>query len=126
MPGSMYELIELTAVVAGATYGVLLARQHQMDFVGAFTLALIVAFGGGTLRGLFLDRHPLFWIREQHYPVIVFCIALVMSLVPRLPKATERFLSVPDALGWDFLALSGQRRRLRPVRRCSSLQYLVL
>lgn len=54
----MYPILELLAVVAGATYGMLLARQHRMDFVGVFTLALIVAFGGGTLRDLFLDRHP--------------------------------------------------------------------
>ena len=32
---------------------------------GGFSLAFIVAFGGDTLRVLFLDRHPLFWIEHE-------------------------------------------------------------
>jgi uncharacterized membrane protein YeiH len=104
---AMFELIELMAVVTSACYGVLLARQHRMDLVGVFSLAFIVAFGGGTLRDLFLNRHPLFWIREHHYPVIVFTLALITSLTPRLPKSTEKFLSVPDALGLGLFTVVG-------------------
>lgn len=103
----MYQLIELMAVISSGAYGVLLARRHQMDFVGVFSLALIVAFGGGTLRDLFLDRHPLFWIREDHYPIIVFALALVISLVPRLPDMIERFLDFPDAVGLGLFSIVG-------------------
>lgn len=103
----MLDAIELAAVIASATYGVLLARRHEMDFVGVFSLAFIVAFGGGTLRDVFLDRHPLFWIREEHYPVIVFGIALVTSLLPRFPAKTESVLSVPDALGLGLFSIAG-------------------
>jgi len=103
----MFELIELMAVVTSACYGVLLARQHRMDLVGVFSLAFIVAFGGGTLRDLFLDRNPLFWIREDHYPVIVFALAVVTSLLPRLPKSADKFLSVPDALGLGLFSVVG-------------------
>ncbi len=78
-----------------------------MDFVGVFCLAFIVAFGGGTLRDLFLDRHPLFWIREAHYPIVVFGIALATSLVPRFPSSTERYLSIPDALGLGLFSIAG-------------------
>ena len=103
----MYQAIELSAVIAGATYGVLLARRHSMDFVGVFCLAFIVAFGGGTLRDLFLDRHPLFWIREAHYPIVVFGIALGTSLIPRFPNSIERYLSIPDALGLGLFSIAG-------------------
>lgn len=103
----MYPVLELFAVVAGATYGMLLARQHRMDFVGVFTLALIVAFGGGTLRDLFLDRHPLFWIKQDYYPVVVFVLALVTSALPRLPDSMERWLSIPDAIGLGLFSIVG-------------------
>ena len=83
-----------------------------MDFVGVFCLAFIVAFGGGTLRDLLLDQHPLFWIREHHYPVIVFCIALVTSFVPRIPTNTERYLSIPDALGLGLFSVAGTNAAL--------------
>lgn len=103
----MHDIIECSAVVASAVYGVLLARRHHLDFVGIFSLAFIAAFGGGTLRDLFLDRHPLFWIREHHYPVIVFVIALVTSVVRRIPERTESFLQFPDALGLGLFTVSG-------------------
>lgn len=103
----MYQLIELMAVVSGGAYGVLLGRRHRMDFVGVFSLALIVAFGGGTLRDLFLDRHPLFWIREDHYPLIVFGLSLVTSLIPKLPETTERLLKFPDAVGLGLFTVVG-------------------
>lgn len=103
----MYQLIELLAVVSGAIYGVMLARQHKMDICGAFSLGLIIAFGGGTLRDLFLDRFPLFWIREDHYPVIVFAIALVASFFPQLTRLNERWLVLPDALGLGLFSIVG-------------------
>lgn len=103
----MLQFIEMIAVIAGAVYGVLLARRHQMDFVGVFTIAFICAFGGGTLRDLFLDRHPLFWIREEHYPVIVFFIALPTSLVRYVPRWFERLVDVADALGLGLFSVVG-------------------
>lgn len=109
----MYEFVEMIAVISGATYGVLLARRHHMDFVGAFSVAFICAFGGGTLRDLFLDRHPLFWIQEEHYPVIVFVIALVASIPASLPTWSEKVLSVPDALGLGLFSVVGAAAALQ-------------
>ncbi|MEM6470622.1 MAG: trimeric intracellular cation channel family protein [Planctomycetota bacterium] len=103
----MHDFIELAAVIASAVYGVILARRHGMDFVGVFCLSFVVAFGGGTLRDLLLDRHPMFWIREHHYPVIVFSIALGMSLLPHVPKRVESLLQVPDALGLGLFTVAG-------------------
>lgn len=103
----MHQLIELAAVVASAVYGVLLARRHDMDFVGVFSLAFCAAFGGGTLRDLCLDLHPLFWIQEAHYPVIVFVIALATSTVIPIPSRVEKLLSIPDALGLGLFSIAG-------------------
>ena len=103
----MQQAVILLAVISGAIYGVLLARQHKMDFVGVFSLAFIVAFGGGTLRDLFLGRRPLFWIEHSHYPVIVFAIAGAAFLLLKVPKNSERLLNIPDALGLGFFSIAG-------------------
>lgn len=103
----MYQIMELIAVIAGATYGVLLARRHQMDFIGVFSIAFICAFGGGTLRDLCLDRHPLFWIREEHYPVVVLCIALPVALIPHIPTWFEKAVDIADALGLGLFSIVG-------------------
>lgn len=105
----MYQVVEFIAVIAGAVYGVLLARRHQMDFIGVFSVAFICAFGGGTLRDLCLDRHPLFWIRESHYPVVVLCIALPVSLLHRIPGWFEKVVDVADALGLGLFSVVGAK-----------------
>lgn len=103
----MLQLVELLAVVFSALYGVLLARRLRLDFVGVFSLAFIVAFGGGTLRDLFLDRNPLFWIGAPHYPVIVFGMSVAAFFLPKLPEQTERSLDIPDAIGLAFFSVAG-------------------
>lgn len=99
--------LECTAVVVSAIYGVLLASRKGMDVMGVFTVAFAVAFGGGTLRDLFLDRHPLFWIRNPHYPAIVFGIALLSGLIVRHIGRIRPLLPLPDALGMALFTLTG-------------------
>lgn len=103
----MLTLIELLAVGCGAVFGVLLARRKQMDFVGVFAVACTTAFGGGTVRDVLLDRHPLFWISHPHYPVLVFVVAGVASLIPRIPGWVERLLPIPDAFGLALFSAIG-------------------
>ena len=104
---SMLQLIEFLAVVSGAVFGALLARRKQMDFVGVFSVAFITAFGGGTLRDILLDRHPLFWIANAHYPVIVFILALIILTLGHWIRRAERWLDIPDALGLGLFSIVG-------------------
>ncbi len=104
---AVLQYIELLAVISSGTFGVLLARRKGFDFVGVFSVALMTAFGGGTLRDLFLDRHPLFWIEHDHYPLIVFGLALATSLVRRIPVWVEKILYLPDALGLGLFSVVG-------------------
>lgn len=99
--------IEFLAVVVSAVYGILLAARKGMDLMGVFVVALAVAFGGGTLRDLFLDRSPLFWIAHAHYPVIVFGLAICSGLVLRFVRRVRPLLVIPDALGMALFTLTG-------------------
>lgn len=102
-----FRFIEFAAVASGAAYGILLGRSKQMDFVGIFSLAFIVSFGGGTLRDLVLDRHPLFWIEHEIYPMTVFGLALVSSFFRKLPSKLTKYLHFPDALGLGLFSVLG-------------------
>jgi len=97
--------LELLAVIVSAIYGILLASRKGMDAVGVYAVACSVAFGGGTLRDLFLDRHPLFWIANPHYPLIILAMAMAAGFIVRhLPKI-QPLLPLPDAIGMALLAL---------------------
>ena len=99
--------IEFLAVIVSAIYGVLLAARKGMDAMGVFAVAFAVAFGGGTLRDLFLDRTPLFWIGNAHYPIIVFAVALLAGPILRFVKHIRPLLVGPDALGMALFTLTG-------------------
>ena len=103
----MLQALEFIAVIAAAAFGVLLARSKRMDVIGVFCVAFITAFGGGTLRDVLLDRQPLFWIENDHYAWVVFAIALVGSLAPRVPRRFESWLNLPDAIGLAFFSVVG-------------------
>lgn len=103
----MLQALEFLAVVAAAAFGVLLARTKGMDVVGVCCVAFLIAFGGGTLRDVLLDRRPLFWVEYEHYAWIVFGIALLGAFVPRLPRRLERWLDLPDALGLALYSVVG-------------------
>lgn len=99
--------IEFLAVLVSAIYGVLLAARKGMDMMGVFAVAFALAFGGGTLRDLCLDRTPLFWIEHAHYPVVVFGIAVFSGLILRFVSRIRPLLVIPDALGMALFALTG-------------------
>jgi uncharacterized membrane protein YeiH len=112
----MLKLIEFLAVISGGTYGVLLARRKQMDFVGVFSVAFVTALGGGTLRDVLLDRTPLFWIQSSYFPLIIFALALVATLTRRWTLwfvGSARWLYVPDALGLGLFSIVGVNYALK-------------
>ena len=98
-------LLTYLAVSASAISGALAARKHDMDVVGAATVAFVTAFGGGTMRDLLLGRTPIFWLEDQGLSIATFCIAILsFYLVDRI---SEDWLNVPDALGLGFFSILG-------------------
>ena len=53
---------DLAGVAVFAASGVLSARDRDLDLLGVIVVAAITAIGGGTLRDLLLNRHPIFWV----------------------------------------------------------------
>lgn len=99
--------LEFMAVIVGSVYGALLAARKGMDAMGVFTVSFAVSLGGGTLRDLFLDRTPLFWIGNPRYPITVFAIAVFSGLILRHVGRIRPLLLFPDALGMALFTLTG-------------------
>ena len=53
-------VMETLAIFAYAISGLIEARRRRLDVVGAFIVAFLTAFGGGTLRDLLLERRPFY------------------------------------------------------------------
>lgn len=103
----MLDAIEFAAVLVSGIYGVLRATRKHLDVVGVVSLAFAVAFGGGTLRDLFLDRHPLFWIQKDYYLILVFGLGVIGAMIPQYVERIEPLLPIPDALGLGLFSIAG-------------------
>src|SRR5678815_2378182 len=69
--------LDLLGVAVFAVSGVLAARNGGLDLLGVIVIAAITAIGGGTLRDLLLNRHPIFWIADAQYLTVIMASALL-------------------------------------------------
>ncbi len=107
---TLIKTIEVIGIIAFALTGIYEARKKGMDLVGVYAVAMITAFGGGTLRDLFLNRHPLFWIEHYGYAVLLLALAVVTAGMVRDILSRERVVYgvlLLDALGLGLFSASG-------------------
>ncbi len=102
-------LLDLIGVAVFAISGVLAARDRELDILGVLVVAAITAIGGGTLRDLLLDRHPIFWITDSAYLLVIITSALLTVGYLRYRAPPGMSLRIADAFGLALFALSGAR-----------------
>lgn len=102
-------VFDLMGVAVFAVSGALAASRKGLDLFGVVVIAAITAIGGGTLRDLLLDRHPIFWMVDSTYLTVTCAAALLTVVYVRYRPAPHRALLVADALGLALFAISGAR-----------------
>ncbi len=107
-------LIELVATLAFALSGVIEAARRRLDAVGVVVVAGLAAFGGGTWRGVLLDRRPFFWVThtELLWGVLILGIVAMLVMRRRHLEPTERAMQWPDAVGMGLFSASGTQMSL--------------
>lgn len=98
-------ILTYIAVAASSISGALESRKHQMDIVGATTIAFVNAFGGGTIRDLLLGRTPVFWVNDPWLTIVTFFVAIFSFY--RLEHVSRRLLVVADAIGLGIFSILG-------------------
>lgn len=111
--------LDLFGVAVFAVSGALTAGRAGLDLLGVLVIASFTAIGGGTVRDLLLNRHPIFWIRDPTYLIVIAAMAfLTIAYVRVLPPPGDALL-VADALGLALFAMSGaqiaEERHLSPI-----------
>ena len=100
-------LIGLLGVAVFALSGALAAGRKKFDLLGVVVIALVTAIGGGTIRDLLLDRHPIFWIADPAYLVVILASASLTLIYVRFRKPPRMSLQIADALGLALFTISG-------------------
>jgi len=99
--------LDLLGVAVFAVSGALAAGRKELDLIGVISLAFVTAIGGGTLRDLLLDRHPIFWLQDQLYFIVTVASALLTVAYCRWRPAPATALLVADALGLALFTVLG-------------------
>jgi uncharacterized membrane protein YeiH len=99
--------LDLIGAVVFAISGALAAGRKRLDLLGVIVLGLVTAVGGGTIRDLLLDRHPIFWLVDPAYIVVIVLSTLLTIPYVRWRPPPAAALLYADALGLALFSVAG-------------------
>lgn len=111
MESTFLFIIEVIGTFAFAISGIRLAAFHRFDWFGAYTVGLVTAIGGGTLRDLLLDI-DVFWMQTWLYLGVTGVSLVVVILFRKLLVSNNRMLFVFDTLGLALFVVIGIQKSL--------------
>ncbi|RYD62294.1 MAG: trimeric intracellular cation channel family protein, partial [Verrucomicrobiaceae bacterium] len=105
-------LLEHFAVAVAAVSGVLAGRGKNVDLFGVLVLALVTAFGGGTLRDIMVGDTPVVWIRDSTFVTTVTAAAVATFVYARFYAPPRRLLLIADAIALALMTVIGAKKAL--------------
>ncbi|MCH2032809.1 MAG: trimeric intracellular cation channel family protein [Tenacibaculum sp.] len=105
-------VIDILGTFAFAISGALVASKKEFDLFGVIILAFVTAVGGGMLRDILINSHPINWIGDLNYIytilIAVVCTFLFKSKIAPLRKTFFLF----DTIGISVFTLLGLQKGL--------------
>ncbi len=100
-------LLDYASVFVFALTGALVASRAQLDLVGFAFIACLTAVGGGTVRDLLLDRHPVFWVGQPNYILIATGAAALVFFTAHLVESRYNWLVWLDSFALSIAVAAG-------------------
>lgn len=104
--------VEHVATVFAAISGAMAGRGKNVDLFGVVVLAIVTAVGGGTLRDLILNAHPVFWVADPSYVTTAAVSAVLYFMVARFWTMPHKVLLFADAGGLALFTALGVHKSL--------------
>ncbi len=106
-PDILLYLLDMVGVIACVIAGTLLAQHKGFDIAGCIFVSMVNAIGGGTLRDIALDRHPLFWMTDLNYVIVITVTSLILQIFFHLYHKIDNALKLFDAIGLAAFSVIG-------------------
>ncbi|CEK11760.1 trimeric intracellular cation channel family protein [Legionella hackeliae] len=102
----------IMGICVEAITGAIAAGRKKMDFFGVMLIACIAALGGGTVRDVLFNTHPLTWVAHPEYILYTSGFAfLTIFIAHSLVRIMKVFL-ILDALGLSAFVIIGAQKVL--------------
>jgi len=99
--------LELIGTFVFAISGALAVKGKGHDWLAAGITGFITAIGGGTLRDLLLDRHPLVWMEDTLIIYVVIASIVFTYFFSETLARLRRTLLLFDTLGIAVFTVVG-------------------
>jgi len=104
--------LDLIGTFAFALSGALVAERKTFDIFGVVIIAFVTAVGGGMLRDVLIDAHPINWIGDLNYMWIIASAVVVMYLFKSKIAPWAKTFFIFDTIGLGVFTLIGVEKAL--------------
>ena len=104
--------LDLIGTFAFALSGALVAERKSFDIFGVAIIAFVTAVGGGMLRDVLIDAHPINWIGDLNYMWIIALAVVVMYLFKSRIAPWAKTFFIFDTVGLGVFTLIGVEKAL--------------
>lgn len=109
---SIIYVLDMIGIFACTVAGTVLAKRCNMDMFGAWIVSFIGSVGGGTLRDLLLNRHPIFWLHDLNYLYVILVVSTLVQIFYHTVERLDRAMRWFDALGLAAFTVIGVQAAL--------------
>lgn len=106
--------IDLLGILVFAISGALAAYGKQMygDIFGVSFTAFITAIGGGTMRDVILGVHPIAWVADGNYLIVILLGVLIAVSFRKALVQFRKTLFIFDTIGIGLYTILGVQKSL--------------
>lgn len=104
--------LDIIGTFVFAVSGALIASKKEFDLFGVTIIAFVTAVGGGIIRDVLIDYHPVNWIGDLNY-IWTILIAVVFTFLFKSKIAPlSKTLFLFDTIGIGVFTLLGTEKGL--------------
>ena len=105
-------ILDILGTFAFAISGALVAMKKEFDLFGVAIIAFVTAVGGGMLRDILIDAHPINWIGDLNYLYTIFIAVVFTFLFKSKIAHLSKTLFLFDTIGLSVFTLLGLEKGL--------------
>jgi uncharacterized membrane protein YeiH len=105
-------VLDILGTFAFAISGALVASYKKFDLCGVIIIAFVTAVGGGMLRDVLIDAHPINWIGDLNYLWTILAAVVLTFLFKSKIAHLSKTLFLFDTIGLSVFTLLGLQKAL--------------
>ena len=104
--------IDLIGTFAFAISGALVASKKDFDLFGVIIIAFVTAVGGGMLRDILINAHPINWIGDLNYIWVILSAVIFTFLFKSKIAPLSKTMFLFDTIGIGVFTILGVQKGL--------------